>query len=399
MCVIVRAIYSQLMKLLGCALLNTLLSICTIHSINHLGSDLEPLDLSLGSHGLPSCHSFDVTAYASCGSDSRVNPTSPYAYFIATCDSLLALANESFDMTHLSLPLGHLIEPSPLDLSNRMNVLTALLASYGTEMNSRNTAFVASKARLREKLKNKVQCISKLRSEISTLEEKYDKEFKRLEVHLADAEFTVARSLDELAWTDAKLSDQALVVRVLQNDLRGEVTDFVGSGVESLVHRLLSSDEFNSALARVAYLGITSGVERGLCMGRTDAGFEEAAQNVSNFFVGTEAEFNKTIDKLPRLTVVAYVPATDSAVAKTSAPKGSELPGFGPDISSYFLCGLLVCPTITVDGVTRLKEYTKLTPTEAIQADCDIKEINIILQGLPTEIYALVGQHRVAKDL
>ncbi|GKA68779.1 retrovirus-related pol polyprotein from transposon TNT 1-94, partial [Tanacetum coccineum] len=36
---------------------------------------------------------------------------------------------------------------------------------------------------------------------------------------------------------------------------------------------------------------------------------------------------------------------------------------------------------------------------EAIQADCDIKEINIILQGLPTKIYALVSQHRVAKDL
>ncbi|GJR25698.1 hypothetical protein Tco_1101930 [Tanacetum coccineum] len=56
--------------------------------------------------------------------------------------------------------------------------------------------------------------------------------------------------------------------------------------------------------------------------------------------------------------------------------------------------GLLVWPSITVDGVTRLKEYTELTPAEAIQADCGIKAINIILQGLPTEIYALVSQHR-----
>ncbi|GJT66576.1 hypothetical protein Tco_1018056 [Tanacetum coccineum] len=61
--------------------------------------------------------------------------------------------------------------------------------------------------------------------------------------------------------------------------------------------------------------------------------------------------------------------------------------------------GPLVWPSITVDGVTRLKEYTELTPAEAIQADYDIKAINIILQGLPTEIYALVSQHRVAKDL
>ncbi|GJT17315.1 retrovirus-related pol polyprotein from transposon TNT 1-94 [Tanacetum coccineum] len=54
--------------------------------------------------------------------------------------------------------------------------------------------------------------------------------------------------------------------------------------------------------------------------------------------------------------------------------------------------GLLVWLTITVDGVTRPKEYTELTPAETIQADCDIKAINIILQGLPTEIYALVLQ-------
>ncbi|GKA71209.1 retrovirus-related pol polyprotein from transposon TNT 1-94 [Tanacetum coccineum] len=50
----------------------------------------------------------------------------------------------------------------------------------------------------------------------------------------------------------------------------------------------------------------------------------------------------------------------------------------------------LVWPSITEDGVTRLKEYVELTPAEAIQADCDIKAINIILQGLPTEIYALL---------
>ncbi|GJZ43352.1 hypothetical protein Tco_0590607 [Tanacetum coccineum] len=61
--------------------------------------------------------------------------------------------------------------------------------------------------------------------------------------------------------------------------------------------------------------------------------------------------------------------------------------------------GPLVWPTITMDGVTRPKEYTELTPAETIQADCDIKAINIILQGLLTEIYALVSHHRVAKDI
>ncbi|GJZ15936.1 hypothetical protein Tco_0551613 [Tanacetum coccineum] len=61
--------------------------------------------------------------------------------------------------------------------------------------------------------------------------------------------------------------------------------------------------------------------------------------------------------------------------------------------------GPLVWPTITVDGVTRPKEYTELTPAETIQADCDIKAINIILQFLPTEIYALVSQHLNTKFL
>ncbi|GKA29971.1 uncharacterized mitochondrial protein-like protein [Tanacetum coccineum] len=59
----------------------------------------------------------------------------------------------------------------------------------------------------------------------------------------------------------------------------------------------------------------------------------------------------------------------------------------------------LVWPTIIVDGVTRPKEYTELTPAETIQADCDIKVINIILQGLPTKIYALVSQHHIAKGI
>ncbi|GJS41515.1 retrovirus-related pol polyprotein from transposon TNT 1-94 [Tanacetum coccineum] len=61
--------------------------------------------------------------------------------------------------------------------------------------------------------------------------------------------------------------------------------------------------------------------------------------------------------------------------------------------------GPLVWPTIIVDGATRPKEYTELTAAETIQADCDIKAINIILQGIPPEIYALVSQHRVAKDI
>nr|GEW88843.1 hypothetical protein [Tanacetum cinerariifolium] len=61
--------------------------------------------------------------------------------------------------------------------------------------------------------------------------------------------------------------------------------------------------------------------------------------------------------------------------------------------------GPLLWPTVEEDGVTRLKKYSKLSVAEAIQADCDVKATNIILQGLPSEVYALVSTHKVAKEL
>nr|GEY97288.1 hypothetical protein [Tanacetum cinerariifolium] len=59
----------------------------------------------------------------------------------------------------------------------------------------------------------------------------------------------------------------------------------------------------------------------------------------------------------------------------------------------------LLWPSVTEDGVTRLKKYSELSSAEAIQADCDVKATNIILQALPPEIYALVSTYKVAKDL
>nr|GEV92611.1 retrovirus-related Pol polyprotein from transposon TNT 1-94 [Tanacetum cinerariifolium] len=61
--------------------------------------------------------------------------------------------------------------------------------------------------------------------------------------------------------------------------------------------------------------------------------------------------------------------------------------------------GPLLWPSIEENGVTRPKKYSKLSSTEAIQADCDVKETNIILQGLPPKVYALVRNHKVAKEL
>nr|GFA74700.1 hypothetical protein [Tanacetum cinerariifolium] len=61
--------------------------------------------------------------------------------------------------------------------------------------------------------------------------------------------------------------------------------------------------------------------------------------------------------------------------------------------------GPLIWPSVQVEGVTRLKKYSKLSAAEAIQADFDVKATNIILQGLHPEVYALVSTHKVAKEL
>ncbi|GJT49945.1 hypothetical protein Tco_0976102 [Tanacetum coccineum] len=61
--------------------------------------------------------------------------------------------------------------------------------------------------------------------------------------------------------------------------------------------------------------------------------------------------------------------------------------------------GPLIWPLIEENRVTQPKKYFELSATKAIQADCDIKAKNIILQGLPPRVYALVSNHKVAKEL
>ncbi|GJT27642.1 hypothetical protein Tco_0907917 [Tanacetum coccineum] len=72
---------------------------------------------------------------------------------------------------------------------------------------------------------------------------------------------------------------------------------------------------------------------------------------------------------------------------------------YGRMILESFENGPLIWPMIEENGVTRPNKYSELSATEAIQADCDIKAINIILQGLPPEVYALVSNHKVTKKL
>ncbi|GJW71158.1 hypothetical protein Tco_0128075 [Tanacetum coccineum] len=46
-----------------------------------------------------------------------------------------------------------------------------------------------------------------------------------------------------------------------------------------------------------------------------------------------------------------------------------------------------IWPTIEENSVIRTKKYAELFAAKKIQADCDMKAINIIVQGLPVDIY------------
>nr|GEW87519.1 reverse transcriptase domain-containing protein [Tanacetum cinerariifolium] len=59
----------------------------------------------------------------------------------------------------------------------------------------------------------------------------------------------------------------------------------------------------------------------------------------------------------------------------------------------------LLWPIVEENGVTRLKKYFELSTTKVIQANCDVKATNIILQGHTLEVYALVSTHKVSKEL
>nr|GFA38047.1 hypothetical protein [Tanacetum cinerariifolium] len=62
--------------------------------------------------------------------------------------------------------------------------------------------------------------------------------------------------------------------------------------------------------------------------------------------------------------------------------------------------GPLIWPSVTeTDGTNRTMKYEELSATEKIQADCNCKATNIVFQGLPQDVYAIVNHHKVAKDI
>nr|GEW68611.1 hypothetical protein [Tanacetum cinerariifolium] len=61
--------------------------------------------------------------------------------------------------------------------------------------------------------------------------------------------------------------------------------------------------------------------------------------------------------------------------------------------------GPLVYPTIKEIRQTRPKKYSELTEVQQLQDDCDFQATNIILHGLPPDVYALVNHQEATKDI
>ncbi|GKB40881.1 hypothetical protein Tco_0885823 [Tanacetum coccineum] len=54
---------------------------------------------------------------------------------------------------------------------------------------------------------------------------------------------------------------------------------------------------------------------------------------------------------------------------------------------------------IEEDGHTQPKKYSELTEAQQLQDDCDVQATNIIIYGLPPDVYALVNHQEAAKDI
>ncbi|GKC67754.1 retrovirus-related pol polyprotein from transposon TNT 1-94 [Tanacetum coccineum] len=59
----------------------------------------------------------------------------------------------------------------------------------------------------------------------------------------------------------------------------------------------------------------------------------------------------------------------------------------------------LVYPTVKENRKARPKKYFELTEAQQLQDDCDVQATNIILHGLPPNVYALVNHQESAKDI
>ncbi|GJX19352.1 reverse transcriptase domain-containing protein [Tanacetum coccineum] len=135
--------------------------------------DLTFFPLSPGPYVIP--YSFDGESYPPFTKQQWDGPHLPENNIL--CKETFRDPNvfrKALDHTITPVELRRTESLLPLDLLNRVNVLSALLVSHGMELNTRYTNLVKSMAHTKEKLKHKSGYVKELRSEVTTLDKKLE---------------------------------------------------------------------------------------------------------------------------------------------------------------------------------------------------------------------------------
>nr|GEU98988.1 hypothetical protein [Tanacetum cinerariifolium] len=198
------------------------------------------------------------------------------------------------------LPPLHILEKSGMAVMHR----STLLVSHGAQLNSHYTGLVLARNRLQEKFDRKAGYVKVLYSEVTNLDGKLKRMQKNCDALVQENGMLRSQKDDasvKLKELQTKLTDarnqlalekgKSQIYKDAMDGLRDEVTQFIGSGVRSLVRK-------------------------GLCMGRTDVEFEAVVQKVSNFHVGAKADFDKALVDFPT-TPFPYLNKIDAASGGT----------------------------------------------------------------------------------
>nr|GEU81006.1 hypothetical protein [Tanacetum cinerariifolium] len=200
-----------------------------------------------------------------------------------------------------------------LDLENHFNVLSTLLVSHGAQLNSRYTGSSFESYKFNGKLKRIQKNYDALVQENGVLRSQKDDAFvklKEMQTKLTDAR-------NQLALEKGKSQRYKDAI----DGLRDEVTQFIGSGVRSLVRKELH-------------------------MGHTDVEFEAAVQKVSNFHVGAKADFDKALVDFPT-TSFPFLNKIDAAYRGTLFEVTQVL----PDKNIRLVIPAYVVPSIVNEDV------------------------------------------------
>nr|GEX30362.1 hypothetical protein [Tanacetum cinerariifolium] len=107
-----------------------------------------------------------------------------------------------------------------------------------------------------------------------------------------------AKIEEELVGTKSQLEHRERKAK----DIQDSIASFFQSDFTLLVRKFLKSGEFNQAFSGVLNTTISVGVERGLCMDRTDEEFIGLSQKVAGFILDAKEKFDRVIAAFPNTT-------------------------------------------------------------------------------------------------